>query len=126
MSDADSKLIAAINERDASQVRSLILGREFVMINISGDDDDNVGALTAELGDFEVLVVFTSEQNAGVFVHEMGELFENEEEVDGVFVEGNAVLESLPEGFGVLLNPETESAIVIDPTLTAEILKMDE
>ena len=127
MSDADSKLIAAINERDASQVRSLILGREFVMINISGDDDDdNVGALTAELGDFEVLVVFTSEQNAGVFVQEMGELFENEEEVDGVFVEGNAVLESLPEGFGVLLNPETESAIVIDPTLTAEILKMGE
>ncbi len=128
MSDADTKLIAAINERDASQVRSLILGREFVMISISGDDedDDNVGALTAELGDFEVLVVFTSEQNAGVFVREMGELFENEEEVDGVFVEGNAVLEYLPEGFGMLLNPEIESAIVIDPTLAAEILQTGE
>lgn len=125
MSDADTTLIAAINERDASQVRSLILAREFVMISISGDDDDDesVGALTAELGDFEVLVVFTSEQNAGVFVREMGELFENEEEVDGVIVEGDAVLEYLPEGFGMLLNPEVESVTLIDPKLASEILQ---
>ncbi len=128
MSDADAALIAAINERDASQLRSLMLAREFVMISISGDEDDNdsVGALTAELGDFEVLVVFTSEQNAGVFVREMGELFENEEEVDGVVVEGDAVLEYLPEGFGMLLNPEIESASLIDPMLAAEILKTGE
>ena len=126
MSDAEIKLIAAINERDASQVRSLILAREFVMISISGEqeDDDNVGALTAELGDFDVLVVFTSEQNAGVFVREMGELFENEEEVDGVFVEGNAMLEYLPDGFGILLDPEVEGVCVIDPTLAAEILEL--
>ena len=125
MSDADNKLTAAINDRDASQVRSQILAREFVMISISGeeDNDDNVGALTAELGDFDVLVVFTSEQNAGVFVREMGELFENEEEVDGVVVEGNAMLEYLPDGFGILLDPEIESACVIDPTLAAEILE---
>ena len=128
MSDADAALIAAINERDASQLRSLMLAREFVMISISGDEDDNdsVGALKAELGDFEVLVVFTSEQNAGVFVREMGELFENEEEVDGVVVEGDAVLEYLPEGFGMLLNPEIESASLIDPMLAAEILKTGE
>lgn len=46
MSDADNKLTAAINDRDASQVRSQILAREFVMISISGeeDNDDNVGA----------------------------------------------------------------------------------
>ena len=128
MSDADNQLIAAISERNASQVRSLILAREFVMISISGeeDDDDNVGALTAEMGDFDVLVVFTSEQNAGVFVREMGELFENEEEVDGVVVEGNAMLEYLPEGFGILLNPEIESACVIEPALAAEILETGE
>ena len=128
MSDADNKLAAAINERNASQVRSLVLAREFVMISISGenDDEDNVGALTAEMGDFDVLVVFTSEQNAGVFVREMGELFENEEEVDGVVVEGNAMLEYLPEGFGILLNPEIESACVIEPALAAEILETGE
>ena len=125
MSDADATLIAAINDRDARQVRSLMLAREFVMISMSGDDDDDesVGALTAELGDFDVLVVFTSEQNAGVFVREMSDLFENGEDVDGVFVEGDAVLQYLPEGFGMLLNPEIESASLIDPTLAAEILK---
>ena len=128
MSDADATLIAAINERDASQVRAQILAREFVLISISGDDDEeeSVGALTAELGDFDVLVVFTSEQNAGVFVREMGELFENEEEVDGVVVEGEAMLEYLPDDYGILLNPEIESACVIEPTLAAEILQLDQ
>ena len=128
MSDADSTLIAAINERDASQVRSLILAREFVLISVSGEDDDDesVGALTAELGDFDVLVVFTSEQNAGVFVREMGDLFENEEEVDGVVVEGDAMLEYLPEGYGILLDPEIESACVIEPTLAAEVFASDQ
>ena len=49
MSDDDSTLIDAINDRDADRVRSLILDREFVMISISGDEDDDesVGALTA-------------------------------------------------------------------------------
>ena len=126
MTDADATLIAAINDRDADQLRSLILAREFVMISVSGnedDDDNSVGALTAELGDFEVLVVFTSEQNAGVFVREMSDLFENEEEVDGVVVDGDAVLEYLPEGYGILLDPEIEDVSLIDPTLAAEILK---
>lgn len=124
MTDADTTLIAAINDRDANQLRSLILAREFVMISVSGtdDDDDSVGALTAELGDFEVLVAFTSEHNAGVFVREMSDLFEHEEEVDGVVVDGDAVLEYLPEGYGILLDPEIESVSLIDPTLAAELL----
>ncbi len=41
MSDDDSTLIDAINDRDADRVRSRILGREFVMISISGEDDDD-------------------------------------------------------------------------------------
>jgi hypothetical protein len=119
-----SKLFAAIDERDAAQVRSLILANEFVLISISDgedDDDENVGALTAEIGDFDVLVAFTSEENAGVFVGEMGELFEEEEGVDGVVVDGEALLEYLPDGFGLLLNPEVEDASIVDPTLAAEI-----
>jgi hypothetical protein len=119
-----SKLFAAIDERDAAQVRSLILANEFVLISVSeGEDDDeeNVGALTAEIGEFDVLVAFTSEQNAGVFVGEMGELFEDEEGVDGVVVDGEALLEYLPDGFGLLLNPEVEDASIVDPTLAAEV-----
>lgn len=125
MSDAHTQLIDAVAERDAEKVRSLILAGNFVLISVSDsedeDDEENVGALTAEVGDFDVLVAFSSEQNAGTFVGQMGDLFEDEEEVEGVVVEGDAMLEYLPEGFGVLLDPETESACVIEPTLAAEI-----
>ena len=119
-----SELFDAITQRDAVLARSLILANEFVLISISdGEDDDeeNVGALTAEIGDFDVLVAFTSEQNAGAFVGEMDDLFEDEEGVDGVVVEGDALLEYLPDGFGLLLNPETDNASVVDPALAAEI-----
>lgn len=126
MSESDfSQLLAAIADRDAAKLRSLILASEFVLLSVSEDEEDeeNVGALTAEIGDFEVLVAFTSEQNAGVFVREMGDLFEDEEGVDGVVVEGEALLEYLPEGFGLLLNPEVEDASVMDPALVTEIVK---
>lgn len=120
-----ANLFSAISERDAAQIRSQILANEFVLISVSdGDDDDdeNVGALTAEIGEFDVLVVFTTEENAGTFVREMDDLFGDEEGVDGVIVEGESMLEYLPEGYGILLNPEVEEASVIDPELAAEVL----
>ena len=42
-------------------------------------------------------------------------------ELNGVVVDGEALLEYLPEGFGLLLDPEVENASIIDPTLAAEI-----
>ena len=85
------------------------------------DDDGNIGAITAEIGDIEVLVVFSSEQAAGHFVHESGDLFQEDEEVDGIVVEGDSLLDYLPEGFGILLDPESDGAIVIEPAFIAEV-----
>ncbi len=41
--------------------------------------------------------------------------------VDGVTVEGAMLLEGLPEGFGLLLDPESEIASIIDPSLADEV-----
>ncbi|MFK8111111.1 MAG: hypothetical protein AB8B91_02865 [Rubripirellula sp.] len=127
MSDSESNSILKINEavteRDVDGLRGLILANEFVLISVSDgtEDEENMGALTAELGDFDVLVAFTTEANAGAFVGEMDELFEDNEEVEGVVVEGNSMLEYLPDGYGLLLDPETDSACVIEPGLAAEV-----
>lgn len=126
MSESEpSKLSDAIAERDAEQIRALILAKEFVLLCVAesdDEDDESVGALTAEVGDFDVLVAFTSEQNAGIFVGEMGDLFEDDESVDGVVIEGDAMLQYLPQDCGILLDPETEEASVIDPALAAALL----
>ena len=124
MPDAKNEISDAVAERDAAKLRSLILTAEFVLLSVADEDEDdeNVGALTAELEDFDVLVAFSSEKNAGDFVNEMSELFEDDEEVEGVVVEGEAMLEYLPEGFGLLIDPETEAACIVEPTLAAELV----
>jgi hypothetical protein len=126
MSD-NNKINDAVAERDTEKLKSLILGAEFVLLSVADEDsqEENVGALTAELEDFDVLVAFSSEKNAGDFVNEMSELFEDDEEVEGVVVEGDAMLEYLPEGFGLLIDPETEAACIVEPTLASELVSTE-
>ena len=111
--------------RDAGLLRRAILAGEFVLINVSQDEEDDEegqGALTAEIDGFEALVMFTSEELAGEFVNGQEDLFGEDEQVEGIVVEGVALLDYLPEGYGVLVDPEFEQASVLDPALVAEVL----
>ena len=117
------QLMAAIEERDAATIRSLVLQSEFVLININHneEDEDDVSTLTAEVDDFDVIVAFTSEKLAGEFVKSMDEIFDDAESVDGIVVEGETMLSYLPEEFGLLINPEDELSAVVDPKLLGEV-----
>lgn len=128
MSDSDSSGNAtfhqAVSAGDLDQVREAMFSGEFVLLSTSkseDEEDQNVGALTAEIDEYEVLVAFTSEDNAKLFVQEMGELFAEDESVDGVVVEGKAMLDYLPDGYGLLVDPELENTSVLDPTMIAAI-----
>ncbi len=124
MASSSDSLHDAILERDAKRISELILAAEFVLLNtVVGEDEDdsNVGAMTAEIEDMEVLVVFSEENSAGEFVRENGDLFEEDEEVEGVVVEGAALLDYLPDDYGILLDPKGEEALVLDASLIAEI-----
>ncbi len=127
MSDTNDNLHDAITEGNAPDLHRKILASEFVLLSTSRSEDSedaNIGALTAEIGDFEVLVAFTSEENAKAFVQEMDEIFAEDESVDGILVEGAAMLEYLPEGCGLLFDPELENTSIIDPHKTAEIVAL--
>ena len=122
---ADADFAAAIEARDGSRLRELVLAGEFILINVQTDDDDEeegVGALTADLDDQPVLVAFTSEAHAGTFVGAMSELFEESDEVQGFLVEGDALLEYLPDEYGLLLNPETDDPQLIDAALSQQMV----
>lgn len=130
MSDSESESLfetvfnEAVSAGDLPKLRETLLTGEFVLLSTSKSEDneeENVGALTAEIDEFEVLVAFTSEANAESFVREMGELFSEDESVDGVVVEGQAMLDYLPDGYGLLIDPELESTSVLDPKMTAAI-----
>ncbi len=129
MSD-DNNLMSAIIDRDPTTVRRQVLQREFILINVSDeeeeDEDEQMGALTAELEDFDVLVAFTSEQAAAHFVEAMADLFEDQDDVTGFVVEGDSLLEYLPENYGLLLNAESENSQIVDPLLVSEVLGLGE
>jgi hypothetical protein len=120
MTPVEHRLLEAVTDRDAQAIRTKLLERTFVVISIINDetdDDDEISTLRAEVGDFEALVAFTSEARASVFVQDMEELFDEDDEVEGMFIEGDALIDLLSGGLGLLLNPEDESAAVIDPEL---------
>ena len=125
MSAETNAFLDAIADRDAAAIRREMSGTEFVLISMSDgteeDDDEGSGALTAEIDGHDALVVFTSEELAGQFVKDQDDLFEDSEEVEGLVVEGDALLEYLPEGFGMLIDPEVEEAAMIDPDLAAAV-----
>lgn len=124
MSDFPTPLHEAVSERDAGSLIARILEREFVLLSTSRSDevdDGNIGAITALLDDMEVLVVFSDEREAGNFVQENGDAFESDEDVDGVVVDGDALLDYLPDGYGMMLDPDSETAIVIEPGLLREV-----
>jgi hypothetical protein len=128
MSD-NNDLMAAITDRDAATVRQHFLNQQFILISIveeeEEDEDDQVGALTAEINDFDVLVVFTSEETAEHFVQSMGDMFEDQE-VSGSIFEGETLLEYLPENFGLLIDAESKDSRVVDPLLVSEVLAASE
>ena len=125
MSDETNTFLDAITDRDAAAIRQEMTGAEFVLISMSDgedDDDEGSGALTAEIDGHDALVVFTSESLAGDFVQGQEDLFEDSEEVEGLVVDGEALLDYLPEGFGMLIDPEVDEAAMIDPALAAQVV----
>ena len=127
MSDQIANLHNAISNGNVPDIHSKILASEFILLSTSKageDDDDNVGALTAELEEAEVLVAFTTEENAKTFVDGMADLFSEDESVDGILVDGAAMLEYMPEGYGLLLDPELEPNSLMAPDVTAGVLAL--
>ncbi|MDA7874801.1 hypothetical protein N9B39_02040 [bacterium] len=127
MSDQIANLHDAISNGNVPDIHRKILASEFILLSTSKageDDDDNVGALTAELEEAEVLVAFTTEENAKTFVDGMADLFSEDESVDGILVDGAAMLEYMPEGYGLLLDPELEPNSLMAPDVTAGVLAL--
>jgi len=123
-SDMDlTDLLPVIDARNSERLHEWITSKQFVLISIADheEDDEAMGAITAEVDGMDVLVAFTSETLAGEFVDKMSELFADEDQVQGFIVNGDALLDYLPEQYGLLLNPECDQTALIEPTLAQQI-----
>lgn len=118
-----SEVISVIDAGDFRRLHEWIIGKQFVLISIQDEEDneDAMGAITAEVDGMDVLVAFTSESLAGEFVDKRSELFDSADQVQGFIVHGDALLDYLPENYGLLLDPECEQTALIEPSLAQQI-----
>ena len=116
--DAESRLdglVAAIEAEDKSAILDWIRGEHFTLVSLS-NDEESLAAMILETEEFPALVAFLSSEHAEQFVDSISDQIEDEE-VDLFEVAGEDLLVPLSSEFGLLINPESDDAVMIEPAL---------
>lgn len=109
-------LVEAIEAEDKDAIITWIRGEQFTLVSLSNDDEDSLSAMILETEEFPALVAFMSSEHAGEFVDSIADQIEGEE-VDLFEVSGEDLLTPLAKEFGLLINPESDDAVIIKPAL---------
>ena len=108
-------LVAAIEAEDKSAILDWIRGEQFTLVSLS-NDEESLSAMILETEEFPALVAFLSSEHAEQFVDSISDQIEGEE-VDLFEVAGEDLLAPLSSEFGLLINPESDDAVMIEPKL---------
>lgn len=108
-------LVEAIDADDRAAVLEWIHGENFTLVSL-GSEDDALSAMILETEDFPALVAFLSSEHAEQFVDSIADQIEGDE-VDLFEVSGADLLAPLSEEFGLLINPESDDAVMIEPSM---------
>lgn len=88
---------------------------------ISATDTEEFQPLIAEVEDMDAVVAFTSQEFLQQFVSSSTEFVQPDGSVNAFAVDGPGVFAQLQGDIGILLNPETNNALLLDEECVAEI-----
>ena len=108
-------LVAAIEVGDKAAILDWIRAEQFTLVSLS-NDEESLSAMILETEEFPALVAFLSSDHAEQFVDSISDQIEGEE-VDLFEVTGEDLLAPLSSEFGLLINPESDDAVMIEPNL---------
>lgn len=116
-------LFEAIAGGDAAEIGRFLRGQEFTLIEAASHEDGGKSPLVGDINDVPVLVAFTSSQHAAQYASKYPDTLDEQGLLPAFVVGGENLLEFLPQGFGVIFNPEAAEAETgaIDPDLVALI-----
>lgn len=111
-------LIQAINNDDHAAVDQWIRSERFTLVALASEDgdEDALSALVVETEEFPAVVAFMDTDAAQLFVDSIADQIEGES-VDLFEVDGESLLRPMSEEFGLLINPESDEAVMIEPGL---------
>lgn len=125
-SNAFAELTAAISQEDSGAVQSWFLNREFFLLVLASEEDEEAySALIVEGEDFPAVVVFLDEERASTFSKTIAEQLDGEV-VELLSVDGATLLDPLNFEIGIVLNPEEEDMIMVHPDLVGLEMEEDE
>lgn len=98
----------AMDRQDPGSVTRQLIEHQFLLIHLAdgSDTEEILGALTAEFEGDDYLVAFSSQTEASRFVEQRSDLFDEDSEVGGFWVDGQTMLDYLDDELGVLINPD--------------------
>lgn len=125
--DMFAELTAAISQEDAGAVQSWFLNRDFFLLVLASEEDEEAySALIVEGEDFPAVVVFLDEERANAFSKTIAEQLDGEV-VELLAVDGATLLDPLNFEIGIVLNPEEEDMILVHPELVGlDVEEVDE
>lgn len=114
----------ALESNDIASVTRQVIEHSFLLIHLAeeADEEDTLGALTAQYRDSDYLVAFSNQNFASQFVEQRSDLFDSEAEVSGFWVDGQTMLDYLDNELGVLMNPDSDHQCRMDAELIGTIL----
>ena len=116
-----SVLAEAMSEGDKQAIDRWIRNEQFTLVALAEEDGESeeegaLSALVVETEEFPAVVAFMSSEDAQRFVDSIADKIEGES-VNLFEVDGDALLQPMSEDFGLLINPESDDAIMIEPRL---------
>ena len=118
-----------MSEGDKQAIDRWIRNEQFTLVALAEDaESEEEGALSAlvvETEEVPAVVAFMSSEDAQRFVDSIADQIEGET-VNLFEVDGDALLQPMSEDFGLLINPESDDAIMIEPGLLRQDDESDE
>ena len=121
--DLGGLIADAAEANDATVAENIIRSGEFIVFQqidmesgeVEEDDDGNFSVVLAEVDDELAVVCFSSQEAADNFAQEIGEDLAEGQELPAVMMDGNMLIDGLPEDCGLLVNPGTDNESFFPP-----------
>ncbi len=121
--DLGGLIADAAEANDAGVAESIIRSGEFIVFQqidmesgeVEEDGEGNFSVVLAEVDEDLAVVCFSTQEAAENFAKEISEDLPEGRELPAVMMDGNMLIDGLPEDCGLLVNPSTETESYFPP-----------
>ena len=114
--DLGGLIADAAEANDATVAENIIRSGEFIVFQqidmesgeVEEDEEGNFSVVLAEVDEELAVVCFSNQEAADAFAQEIGDDLPEGQELPAIMMDGNMLIDGLPEDCGLLVNPGTD------------------